>query len=505
MHAAAGVLIGSYALLTLCLTFTIPPGASPDEHAHYLKALAAGRGDLILDEPPPLPEGQQAELSPQLSWLLVQERVATLPARYDPQDFDCWAEPGYVGTCPRQAPDSDELREFRTYVGRYPPWSYILPGLAMGTASDPTSALLLGRTVNALTSLLLLGAAIWLLLEPGDPWPVSAVVVAVTPMVLMLFATLSSNGVEIAAGLCFFACLLRLGRNVSAPRWVWAAAAASGAALAGIRDLGPLWLALCGMLFVGLTGWRGLAGLVRRNRRAVALTATVLAGATGAAVLWQATQSAKPDVGLVRLAELISKPVNVNTALWDQAVGVFGPLDTPMPPESYVAWTAILGVLVLVAVAVGTARQRLVLAGAVVLVLAVATLTDAAQRAVGFGVQARHVLPFAVVVPLLAGEIVQRSRRLRPRRTAPIPVALTAVGAGVLMVAWYSAAHRFAVGITGPNWFFDDPVWSPPGGWTVWASLSFASVLGVVAASLLAAAAQPPGTPRLKPGSRTGA
>src|SRR4051794_37481963 len=55
---AALMLVLSYALFLAAWLVTDPPGAPPDEPVHYIKAVAAGHGQLRGDPPPgPAPVG----------------------------------------------------------------------------------------------------------------------------------------------------------------------------------------------------------------------------------------------------------------------------------------------------------------------------------------------------------------------------------------------------------------------------------------------------------------
>lgn len=107
------------------------------------------------------------------------------------------------------------------------------------------------------------------------------------------------------------------------------------------------------------------------------------------------------------------------SAIYCQGVGVFGWLDTNMNPAVYLVWTALLLLTVVLALLVAHRRQRWVLCGLAVASVAVIVGLTLLNRPTGFGVQARYVLAFVTVVPLVAGEtlVANRSRlgRLEPR------------------------------------------------------------------------------------------
>ena len=161
---------------------------------------------------------------------------------------------------------------------------------------------------------------------------------------------------------------------------------------------------------------------------------------------------------------------------------MFGWLDSSAPFVVYVLWWVALATLVSIALMVGKARDRLVLAlltgGTVVLTLLIAVL-NLAQT--GFGMQGRYVLPMAVVVPVLAGEVLVRhpGRWCAPvqRRLAPFFV----LAGGLHAMAWYANARRSAVGADGSWLFMGSSEWSPPTGWY---PLAVLVVLAVVAVAL---------------------
>jgi hypothetical protein len=136
---------------------------------------------------------------------------------------------------------------------------------------------------------------------------------------------------------------------------------------------------------------------------------------------------------------------------------------------------------------VGTAWQRrhLFLSIGAALALPV-VLVATTMRHTGFGLQGRYVLSFSLVVPLLAGEIlVCRHDRLRALDAEHLFLPF-AVGVGcVQLLAWWTNAWRFAVGMRGPRWFLPAAEWGPPLGWWPWLVLAVAGVGLLIASPLL--------------------
>lgn len=456
---------GAYLLIAVCLMFSTPPGASPDEAAHYIRALGVGRGQVVLDDVPPKPPAPQFPV--QIAWMQEQSGVVRAPEKLAPIAFECWAFPFYVGTCwESDPPTSGKTVTFETYVGTYPPAAYVLPGLLMRATDDPTTALMLGRAGVLLISLLLLGLAVLVLHDRSNPRSLAGVLLSVSPMVLAMGAALTSSGVEIASAICFMACLLRLTR-ANPPGWVWFAAAFSGAVLAVARDLGPAWVALELGLAAIFVGFRPLRSIWSSGGRRARIFAAVTVVAIGVALVWRAVEAAQPDLSQLRLGGLTFGEAG---GLIRQVVGVFGPLDALMPETAYRVWGAMVLAVVVTAFVSGNLWQRLSLGLAIAATVVMAVALEAVQNIYDFGVQARHILPAAVCITLIAGEIVARADRPRWLSSRFLVPVLAVVAAAIHLTAWHTIGRRFSKE-NAPIVFFTDPAWAPPGGWILWGVL----------------------------------
>jgi hypothetical protein len=464
-----GIVAGAWLLIAVSLMFSTPPGASPDEAAHYIRALGVGRGQVVLDDVPPKPPAPQFPV--QIAWMQEQSGVVRAPEKLAPIAFECWAFPFYVGTCwESDPPTSGKTVTFETYVGAYPPAAYFLPGVMMRATDDPTTALMLGRAGILLVSLLLLGLAVLALHDRRNPRSLAGVLLSVTPMVLAMGAALTSSGVEIAAAICFMACLLRLTRS-EPPGSVWFAAAFSGATLAVARDLGPAWVALELGLTAVFVGFRPLREIWKSGGRRAWIFAAVIGVAIGAALAWRAVEAAQPDLSQLRLGGLTSGEAG---GLIRQVVGVFGPLDALMPETAYRVWGAVVLAAVVAAFAGGNLWRRLSLGLAIAATVVMAILLEAVQNIYDFGVQARHVLPAAVCITMIAGETVARAERPRWLSSRFLMPVLAVVTAAIHLTAWHTIGRRFSKE-NAPLVFFTDPAWAPPGGWVIWGVLMAAA------------------------------
>ncbi len=479
-------MVAAYVLLSLSWLFTNPPGSAPDETAHYVKALAAGHGRLYLPDPPPPPS--LLPKTPEERWQQRTARLVDVPARLDTRGLQCSSfHPELSAACLLRGPAGTRA-EIPTIVGTYQPYVYVLPGLLMRLGSDQFSTTRLGRLGCWSVSSVMIALAVFLLWSPDDRgYSLVGLMLAVTPMVMFMSSTLSANGIEICAGICFLAAVLRLIRDDGGGRWVWAAASASGTILALARITGVLWVGLAVPVVLAMVGRRqAWAVVVRGGRRALAA-----AGAVGTAVVasvaWEVIVQPHPDRSISTAVRDVPTELGELTAIYRQGIGVFGWLDTNMNPAAYWLWTGLLAVVVVLALLVAHRRQRWVLCGLAVASVVVTVGLALLNRPTGFGVQARYVLAFVVVVPLVAGEtlFVNRSRlgRLEPRW---LPLGIAGVVALVQLGGWYANARRYAVGAGGPRWFFVDAEWSPPLGWVPWVAITLIGVAALVAAVALA-------------------
>lgn len=488
------LLVAAYALLSAAWVFGNPPGAAPDEPSHYLKALATGRGQWVgrpvstradWQPPPPYDRPEAKTNLAQLRWLQQTTRVVDVEPALSPGAFACNAfRPDATAACLRSpaAPSAE------TSVAAYPPFLYVLPGLLMRTAQNAPSALLLGRLASAALSLGLLAGAVFMLWSARAPaLSLLGVLVAVTPMVLFLTAELSANGPEIASGICFFAALLRLTRAHSASHAVWVALIASVVVLILSRQLGPLWVALGGVLFVSALGARASWARVWRGGR----TARLVLPTAGAAIVlnlaWELSVRAASPLEVARLpGDLLGTLGELRwlvPALVRQGMGVFGWLDADMPFAGYLVWTAMVLMLLGAAFRVGSRRDRwtlaLIVAAGLLLTVAVSALL---MQPIGFRPQARQLLPVAVALPLVAGEVLLRQGpRFASLRLINLVFFFALLGGAVQGLGWYANAHRQAVGVSGPWLFLGQAQWSPPLGWFFWLLAVVLACLAVVA------------------------
>ena len=494
-----GVLVWvSLAAFTLAFLGASALGMGPDEPAHYVKAAAAARGDLTGDRVTPADvrryypfararddsaaERERSRITAQSG--VYNSRFFSLPASVAvDQLFPCFAQqravPASCGTVTAAAVKHPD-RLF-TYVGAYPPVPYAVTGIGTLLPAGRSGRWYAARLINAAVALALLAIAVALLLEGAQRmgWRLAGLSLAMVPTVLFVFAVVNASAWEIAGGLVVAAAVLRLSRPdpPSARTWTWIAIGAT--ALAVSRPLGPFWLLPFAVLLVVLTGWRRIGELWRAGR-APKVAVAVVAVASATTFLWVRLNDASTPILKDRIDDAFRLAVSDLWLVVLQIPAIFGWNDTPIAIPWY--WMYGLGLVALAGAALvyGRARERVALGLAVAMSIGAAIFIAAIpfemyrQR---YAMQARYVLPFAVVIPLLVGELFARGAERAPRSRPPgtpwyptgglLPAAVITFMTTVQLVGWWTNAVRNAKGFGGFA-FWGAGAWTPPLGWAPW-------------------------------------
>ena len=496
-------LLAGLTLMVLAWAAATPLGQAADEPAHYIKALAAGRGHLHgttpdlrnLDALAAMVKAQRstkdrAAQSRALNFVAEASGAFTLPRALVPErgcfrNFFKRADPAVPANCftkPRPGPGSQA--SYTTYVAAYPPFVYTLPGLAMRAAGDDhaNAAYWLGRGALAVLALVLVGLALLLLWEPGaGALSLVGVMVATTPMSLWSFSVLNTSGLEIAGATCWTAGLVRLARGRSAPPWVWAATAAGGVVLAIARPSGPVFVVFAPLCVALAFGLPALVDAARRESRRAAAAAAIVGVAFAAALFWQRYMPGY-SLGADTVLDSVSHALDGLPEALREAVGRFAG-DYFIPTWVAVAWAVLLAALV---VAAARQRPRIVLLAVVSIVATAAYAT--AYLTSGFDeFYGRYALPALLVVPLCAGAILaERGVDLANAARRRLVIVFTVATAAIQLLAWWLESRRLAVGTDGSFFFLGDAGWTPPGGWALWVVVMLAGTGLYVSSAVLA-------------------
>jgi hypothetical protein len=420
--------------------------------------------------------------------------------------FACDAfEPNTPAACANRPGSPSQDTVAASNAGTYMPTAYLLPGALMRLASDPYTAIRLGRLGSALLSLSLLGVAAALLWSRArSAFALLGLILAVTPMQIFLLTEVGPNGLEIAAAICFAAAIIRLARPDPVSAWHWIGFAFGGVLLGATRPLGPEWIAGGVVMFALLTGPSELGRRLRQRPLASGGAGVAVVAAAAVNIWWQSRYPMASHVHISTVLAAFWDNVNEVPRFLREMIGDFGWLDTTLPQPIYLAWMVAVVALAVLALMVGTGRQRLLICSlGVGIVLLSGALSAYLSHLFGYGtagqgVQGRYLMPMAIWFPFVCGEIVHLRRekfgRLDPHRLV-LYIALLA--AFVQFDAWYTNSRRYAVGANGPLNFLRRTSWQPPAGWGIWV------VLALIATGLLVlfgvAGLGPVGKPRTSP------
>lgn len=470
------LLIGSWALATPILS-------APDEPSHVVKAAAVVRGELV---------GRRAASE------LGMTAYVRLPAVFGEAHVVpvCYGEgPEVTADCAPAFAGSRQERETPTWAGRYPPLYYLLVGIPSLPFPSQTGLYLMRLVSGALSAVFLAWALASSVAWPRSRLLVLGTVVAVTPMVLYLAASVNPSSIEISAAICLWvSALVVIDAGADAATRVLKRAGIAASVLPLVRPTSPLWLAIIGTFVTAVAPPGNIRALLARRdvRRWLAIVVVSLALALAWLVVIGPPDLVRPSgyrgLGLTQVVRTSLGKTGPNI---DQMVGVFGALDARSPSLTYYAWFFAGGFVLVIGAAVATRRLLAAIIGALAgtVVLPVA-LEVPLVRSHDFLWQGRYTLPLAAGLPILAAFSIGRARVLEgwARRVTSVLAVLLGFGH---VGAWTWALRRFSVGVSGPLNLLDAR-WQPPvPALVLLVTVAFATVqLG----RLLALAASPPKT-----------
>jgi hypothetical protein len=496
----AGLFAAAYMTLGLVWVVSNPPAAAPDEADHLIKAIGMGRLDIGDDLDEPLPAGP-----PLVRRNLSISRVVDVPGELSPEGYTCFAfQPEVTADCQPDGPvATTETVESPTPIGAYPPFAYPLMGLAARLADSPDGAFLLARLVALVTASAAVFVGAWFLVREIGRWALLGAFVALSPMAVFAAASVTTSGLEIAAGFAVGAIATVCIRDPAAvlrSRTHYTLAGV-GTALALSRQMGAVALAVLLAITVACC-WRQALQALREHRASFIVLAATLGSSVVAVALWERAYDHPTDTGSPLDLSALDPFVNSGQELILSSIGRFGWLDTPLPIWAWTAWLAVGVVLCGMALVLGDIRQRLALAAGLVAVIGVTFASySSVFFPVGAGSQGRHMLPLLAFCPTFAGVVVVE--RLRSVGLGDAARSLFVGVAGVVglvqFVSLWTNGRRYAVGLSGSLWFLDDARWTPAGGWAPWLALAAVGAAGLAA---LVLASRPPAlAPPAAPGA----
>jgi hypothetical protein len=454
--------------LTMAWSFATPLGAASDEPAQIIKAAAVARGEFLGQPTVPANNADRQHLGRAVMTVIV-------PATYgrDSDLANCYRhKPNVTAACAPGATTSGQLESATTYVGRYPPFYYLVVGLPSLVWHSSTGIYMM-RVLSGAASALLLGLA----LAAAAVWGrsrllVGGVVVAATPMVVFLGSVVNPSGLEITASIATWTTglVLALDRRDEPPKGLIAAFISCACVLTVTRSLSPLWLALIVATLVCLEPG-GCWKLLRMRQIRIGGVILVVMAALGTIYITAFDALAITASGIpLKSGATVSTVVNLYQArasfYLTQTVGVFGWLDTSAPwPIVFLVGLAVIG-LIWLALATALRRHVAVLIGVlgIALVLPIAIDVKNALALHSDVWQSRYAMPLYVGIPLIAATLAGRRKAIGTAPARRIVVGIGVLLCGSQLVCFYVALHRYTVGINGPVSLLlhRSGGWSPP-------------------------------------------
>ncbi len=422
------------ALAPLAVTWSLvnPMLASPDETIHIVRAQSIAAGDF---SNPFTSDGLPVEA---IECLKFQPEVTA-----DCQDLS-WGPDGTQQTGP---------------TGGYPPLYHSIAAIPALFTSGLAGAYLM-RIWMAVIIMALIAWAAALVSRPGaGPWPLTGVVVAVTPMAIFCVATVNPSGMAVASALLFVVGAVSALDSRWRGREVVAATFVGAFGLALSRRDGLLWLGVLAIVLAPF--W---IPQVRQlwSRRTARSTWTVV-GVAAAFVLVAAVWG-RPTIS--RFGR--SWQDGGGTSWWEaakflrgylsQVVGVLGWLDSPIGEEAL--WVALVIAGFLVLVGIGSDNRRAALATTLGLVALFVSPVVIGMIQFPY-LQGRYLLPIWIGTAVLAGAAAARGDT-GPRFDRRATRLVLGVWAIIHLIAGIQNLRRYAVGRSGSWNFLFDAQWNPP-------------------------------------------
>ncbi|MCL1870980.1 MAG: DUF2142 domain-containing protein [Promicromonosporaceae bacterium] len=432
-----------------------PLMASVDEPAHVVKAAATVKlaDDISADG---YHTGIGTVMLPGL-----YEQLALFP--------NCFAfQPDVTAACqPALSGDLDALRPVQTSAINYNPMYYAVVGLPALLPGGGEHTVYLMRLVNAAFAAAVLAMAARTVVElRRRRWVGIGLVLSLTPTIVNLLGSVNPQSVEVAGIALLWVALLALLREPDPALTVRRLVRVVLGALlvANARGLGPFFVTLVVLICLVAVPWRKVTAMFTDRRLWWGVGGGVLACVIG--TLWILKGSALPQgaAGAMGWREAVLFSIGHTSAYIQQLISALGWLDVAVPIWVYLAASALIGFVAILAWSIGRGRDRLVLLGTAALVLLMPVAIQGMQaQALGPFWQGRYVYPLAIGFVLLAGVAIDDRADLLPGWLhANLATTLGLSFAAVNVAAFATNLHRYVNGATG-GWFrLDAHSWNPP-------------------------------------------
>jgi hypothetical protein len=373
-----------------------PFDGTPDEREHIVRAAGVAAGQVA---PPPVAAVRGGGAFQNVPKSLIRD--------------NCWKhKPELSAACAPEPGGDETIVRIGSGAGRYHPLYYALVGGPL-VLSPTWAGVLAARLISAALCAALLANA----LTDAMRWSrfrlmAVGVLATVTPIAAHMGSAINPSGVEIAAGIAFFAAaipLLYARDGLRSRSLLWHTGLAAFA-LTTLRAAGPVWLAASAVALLLPLQWRRIVALWQQS--AVRWWVLGLGAAAIASGIWTVVFKAT-YMGDFTGGRHWSLTQAVRTLLerwrfWtDELVGVLSWLDTRLPAPVYLIWEFLVASLIVWGFVLATRAGRWRLAALAVAGVVVPSLMQLSYvNEFGFITQGRYMLPVLAGLPLLAAFLI---------------------------------------------------------------------------------------------------
>lgn len=358
----------------------------------------------------------------------------------------------------------DELVTVASAASRYNPAFYWLIGTPSRLAQG-AEAVYVMRVVASLACALLVGLAAWATaLWSRTRWPLAALALTLTPVVVYSLAVPAPNGIEMAGALCVWCSLIGLSRVAErrATSALLTVATVGAIPLILVRPLGPMWLVLSLAALLVTLGWKSVYDESHRLPFGTSTSLLLVALVTALSSWW--TVATRPatleDANLEAINPWLSAIREV--PLWFlQSIAAFPTRNEPAPAVVYAASAVTFAAMFTWAIVRANHRLRLGLVLICLMSVAVPfAFTLATVQTTGTIWQGRYTLPLSFGVVLVAGLALERARATSRLAPALLKVfGITTAVAHVVSVVNVQHTESNSSPLAGDARWISAPLW----------------------------------------------
>ncbi|HRV69112.1 MAG TPA: DUF2142 domain-containing protein [Marmoricola sp.] len=385
-----------FALIFGIWSLATPLWSTPDSTQHDLYAYTLGHGNLTPEHTNVFANGVTTNTNTPVP-LGVLRSV---------ESVDCYQfKPENPASCMRNVNSGSELVPYVNAAGRNFPVYYAVTGVLSNFGTN-AQALYLERFAAVLLAAWMMAWAVTGCLQMRRPGLATmGVLLSLTPMLAYLGGAVNPNTFEIVAAYALVACSLAFFANPDGPaaQTMFRRAMIAAAIVGSTRILGPAWLGVwaLGLLIIyGKSAWT-LTWTSRSRRLLLVPVLAVIAN-----IVWLQYSGVdnirKEPLFDLSLWERIRLSAHSMNGVLTQMIGNFGWLDTPLPPNLWIAYTAVILFVIGTVWAVLTPRHALAALAILVLSWVLPVMLQAWKLNLQGPVwQGRYMLPTVGMIPIM--------------------------------------------------------------------------------------------------------